>query len=313
MPATVHPFPNFKPNEDAERLRKAMKGLGTDEKVLTEIAGTRTRQQLIEVALAYKTQFGQDLIEDLRSETSGNYRVALLARFTHPITYDAQSLREAIKGLGTDEKELIEILSTRTNEEIKGIRAEYHRLFNRDLEKDIIGDTSGHFRRLLVSLVQGNRDESTQVDIAAATADAEALYKAGEGRWGTDESKFNQILVSRSVAHLRVTFEEYTKIAKHDILVAIAREFSGDIKDGMLAVATSIIHLPTFFAERLYKSMKGLGTDDKTLVRIVVTRADIDMSEIKEAFNTKYGKSLGSFISGDTSGDYEKLLLRLIA
>lgn len=312
MPGANKPVANFNANADAEALRKAMKGAGTDEKVLIDILGTRPLEQVIQTVLAFKTQFGKDLVDDLKSETSGNFREVLVARCYKPRVYDAMSLHSAIKGAGTDEKVLIEILCTRNNQEIKEIKEQYKLLFNKDLEKDIVGDTSGHFRRLLVSLVQGNRDESTNVDNAAAHADADALYKAGEGKWGTDESKFNQILVSRSAAHLRAVFEEYKKVAKHDIFTAIDKEFSGDIKEGMLAVAQSIQHAPSYFAERLYKSMKGLGTDDASLVRLVISRSDVDMVEIKEAFNKKYGKTLASFIQGDTSGDYEKILLRLI-
>ena len=51
-----------------------------------------------------------------------------------------------------------------------------------------------------------------------------------------------------------------------------------------------------FFAERLYKSMKGLGTDEDTLTRVIVSRCEIDLEHVKEAFQKAYGKTLDSFI-----------------
>lgn len=38
--------------------------------------------------------------------------------------------------------------------------------------------------------------------------------------------------------------------------------------------------------------MKGLGTQDNTLIRIMVSRSELDMLDIREIFRTKYEKSL---------------------
>ena len=67
-----------------------------------------------------------------------------------------------------------------------------------------------------------------------------ALLEAGEKKWGTDESRFNVILVSRSYVQLRATFQEYAKLADKDIEDTIASEMSGDLKRAFLSVGRQL-------------------------------------------------------------------------
>ncbi|XP_067876637.1 annexin A11a isoform X1 [Heterodontus francisci] len=308
---TVRDAAGFDALRDAEVLRKAMKGFGTNEQAIIDVVAHRSNKQRQQIVLSFKTAYGKDLIKELKSELSGNFEKAVLALLKSSTLYDATEMKEAIKGAGTDEQCLIEILASRSNAEIHAINKAYKTEFKTTVEQDVKSDTSGHFERLLVSLIQGNRDESQNVDITVVKQDAQALYNAGEGRMGTDESKFNAILCARNRPHLKAVFEEYRQVCKHDIEKSISREMSGNLERGMLAVVKCLRNTPAFFAERLYKSMKGLGTDDKTLIRIMVSRCEVDMLDIRAEFKRMYGKSLYSFISDDTSGDYKKLLLQL--
>uniref|UniRef100_A0A8C8HW04 Annexin n=1 Tax=Oncorhynchus tshawytscha TaxID=74940 RepID=A0A8C8HW04_ONCTS len=284
---------------------------GTDEQAIIDLLGSRSNIQRVPMLAAFKTSYGKDLVKDLKSELSGNFEKLVLAMLKTPAQLDAYELKDAIKGAGTDEACLIEILSSRSNAEIREINMVYKTENKKSLEDAISGDTSGHFRRLLISLAQGNRDEKRDHACVYCVPSVQALYAAGENKVGTDESKFNAILCARSKPHLRAVFHEYQQMCGRDLEKSIDREMSGDLESGMVAVVKCIKNTPAYFAERLYKAMKGAGTKDKTLIRIMVTRSEVDMLDIRQEYVKTYGKSLYTDISGDTSGDYKKLLLKL--
>lgn len=126
---------------------------------------------------------------------------------------------------------------------------------------------------------------------------------------GTDEEIFRQILCTRSMSqvedalaritkthcmHLQLaaTIDEYKKRTGHDLEYDIRKEFSDDVRDGLLAIGLSfmlfffsfncqlfsvrIAKSPTqYFAERLNLSLKGVATDDDTLIRVIVSRSEV--------------------------------------
>ena len=64
---------------DAQWLFKAMDGIGTTEKILSEIIVNRTNDELARIKTAYEAKFDRPLIDAVNSETSGNYRDFLVA------------------------------------------------------------------------------------------------------------------------------------------------------------------------------------------------------------------------------------------
>jgi annexin A7/11 len=88
-----------------------------------------------------------------------------------------------------------------------------------------------------------------------------------------------------------------------------------------------------FYAHRLFKAMEGMGTNDTTLIRIIVSRAELDLGNIKRTFEKMFNKTLYSAVKvsfvmlfllsltflntiyssqSETSGDYKRALLALI-
>lgn len=304
---------HFNPDPDAETLYKAMKGIGTNEQAIIDVLTKRSNVQRQQIAKSFKAQFGKDLTETLKSELSGKFERLIVALMYPPYRYEAKELHDAMKGLGTKEGVIIEILASRTKNQLREIMKAYEEDYGSTLEEDIQGDTSGYLERILVCLLQGCRDDvSGFVDPGLALQDAQDLLAAGEKILGTDEMKFITILCTRSATHLMRVFEEYEKIANKSIEDSIKSETHGSLEEAMLTVVKCTRNVHSYFAERLYYAMKGAGTRDGTLIRNIVSRSEIDLNLIKSQFQKMYGKTLSSMIMGDTSGYYKTALLNLV-
>ena len=301
------------PQQDADALRKAMKGIGCDENAIIEICIHRTNAQRLEIVKAYKSAYGRDLLADLKSELHGKFEDAMIALFTDPIEYDADELRKAMKGLGTNEDTLIEIISSRPAPILAKVKAKFNEKYNRDLEKDVKSETSGTLRKLLIALLQCSRSTNTMPDPVRCAAIAGEIHKAGEAKMGTDESVFNKYFCSLSPHELAAVSKEYHKLTGHTILQAIDKEFSGDSKKALRTIVYATLSPSEYFANRVHDAVKGLGTKDHLLIRVLVSRSEIDMPQIKQYYKQLFKKDMYEDVKNDISGDYRKLMLGIIA
>lgn len=74
----------------------------------------------------------------------------------------------------------------------------------------------------------------------------------------------------------------------------------------------SAINRAQYYAEKLESAMKGLRFDDDTIIRIIVSRCEIDLDEIKGEYLKIYHKTLYHSIQTRISGDYRTAMLALI-
>ena len=185
---TIKDSASLDASADAAALRKAMKGFGTDEDKIIEIICARSNSQRQQIADAFKTAFGRDLLKDLESELTGKLETIILGLMDTNVAFDAKQVKKAVKGLGTDDDCLVEVLCTRTNEELQAVKGEYEKMFGKSMETDVKDDTSGIFQKLLVSIMNAARDEDKdQVDAAKCRKDAKVLFDSGEGKLGDRE------------------------------------------------------------------------------------------------------------------------------
>nr|XP_012626064.1 annexin A10 isoform X3 [Microcebus murinus] len=203
---------------------------------------------------------GQDLIEDLKERLSHHFKEVMVGLMYPPPCYDAHELWHAMKGAGTDENCLIDILASRTNGEIFQMREAYSLQYGRDLQEDIYSETSGHFRDTLINLAQ-----------------------------------------------------EFQNISGQDLVDAINECYDGHFQELLAAIVLCIRDKPAYFAYRLHSAIHDFGFHNKTVIRILIARSEIDLLTIRKRYKERYGKSLFHDIKNFASGHYEKALLAVCA
>lgn len=301
----------FNPSNDAMVIRQCI-SKPKNMPGLINIVAHRSNEQRQYISQEYFRQFKKSLYDDLKSELSGNFEDAVIALFYTPEDYDCYQLRKAMKGLGTNEDTLIEILATRSNERINRIKQRYSEMYNRNLVADVESDTSGFFREILRKLLEANRPNNPYPDEQECSRNAKELYDAGVQKKGKEQLTYLYILTQKSREELAMISKIYYKWYSRTLFQEIESLFSGDARRVLKAIVYALLSPSEYFAYRIHKAIKGLGTNDTILIRVLVSRDEIDINRIKRYYKQLYQKELYEAVKEDVSGDYRTLLLELI-
>ena len=298
----------------AEDLRKAMEGFGTDEEHLILVVTSNKTQERLKIKKAYEEKYKKNLIDDLKSELSGKFEDAMVALFKEPVEYDCECIYNAMKGAGTDENCLIEVIASRPNWLLEKIKKKYSELYKKELVEDIKGDTSGDFQKILEGILRCKRSEVKEINKENCEKIAKELSETKEEGWvvNDESSVFYKYIMNSSPKELSAIAREYYRLSGKTIIDGIENNFKGDAKDLLKSILYSLVSPSEYFATRIKKAIEGFGTDNKTLIRILITRCEVDMNIIKKYYKQLYNKEMIEDIKNDISGDYQKLMIELI-
>ncbi|KAF8398266.1 hypothetical protein HHK36_017193 [Tetracentron sinense] len=303
------------PTEDSKALRKAFQGWGTDEKAMIRILGQRNAKQRRKIRDTYQQLYNESLILRLESELSGDFRKAVILWTLDPPERDAKLANEILrkkKKNGVDHLQvIIEIACASSPNHLMAVRKAYCSLFDCSIEEDIASNVTPPLRKLLVGLVSSYRYDGEMVDANVAKLEAAKLRDAIENKQ-LDHDQLVWILGTRNMFQLKATFECYRQSFGILIDQDIESCGTGDL-ESILQMAVWCIDSPEkHFAKVVRASIEGLGTDEDSLTRAIVTRAEIDMMKIRGEYYNMNNTSLDNAVIGDTSGDYKDFLMTLL-
>ncbi|KAL2581705.1 hypothetical protein AAZV13_15G199100 [Glycine max] len=309
--ATLIAPSNHSPQEDAEALRKAFEGWGTDEKTVIVILGHRTVYQRQQIRRVYEEIFQEDLVKRLESEIKGDFEKAVYRWILEPADRDAVLANVAIKN-GKNYNVIVEIATILSPEELLAVRRAYLNRYKHSLEEDVAAHTSGHLRQqLLVGLVTSYRYVGDEINPKLAQTEAEILHDAVKEKKGSYEETI-RVLTTRSRTQLVATFNCYREIHGTSISKKLVDEGSDEFQRALYTAIRGIKDPIKYYEKVVRNAIKKVGTDEDALTRVVVSRAEKDLKIISEVYYKRNSVLLEHAIAKETSGDYKKFLLTLL-
>lgn len=296
--------------DDAQALRKACQGWGTNEKAIISILGHRNAAQRKQIRLAYSELFQEDLVKRLESELNGDFEKAVYRWVLDPEDRDAVLANVAIRKSG-DYHVIVEIACVLSSEDLLAVRRAYHARYKHSLEEDLAAHTTGDIRKLLVGLVTAFRYEGDEINTRLTNSEADILHDAIKDKAFNHEDVI-RILTTRSKAQLMATFNRYRDDHGSSITKDLLDEPADEFKTVLRTAIRCLNDHKKYYEKILRNAIKKVGTDEDALTRVIVTRAEKDLNDIKEIYYKRNSVPLDQAVANDTSGDYKAFLLALL-
>ena len=281
--------------EDVEEIHNAFKNKETSK--IIELICKRTNAQRQKIKDSYYSTYGIEIIKEFESKLSGSVKDLILGLMMTPEDFDVNEIYLSMKGIGTEELRLSEIIATRPSRHLMQVRERYPILHKETLDKDIMGDTSKCYQKILIAVIQGKRSDNPYPNIQKMKEIVEKLQKGENGK--IPEDIIVQYFGSCSYGEICTICRLYEKTYKESILEVIKNSVDADAFDFFKIFLQYISDSGRYFAEKLH------NFKEKDFTRILISRSEVNMDEIRDSYKELYNTELVDDIKEKFEGDYQ--------
>ena len=227
---------------------------------------------------------------------------------------DARALHKALKEGKRDEKPIVEIFASRPYSHLQLVDEEYKRLFGSSLKEDLASEKKSDFITYLQCIINTPRSKTISIKTEKQATDAaQDIIAKGLKKYGTDVELFKNLFVKTSREDLIAICREFKNLdkKKRNLYDAVDDTVPKTTKEIIKSLIFAVVLPANYFAYLIKKSIVGIGTDEETLSRVLVSRHEIDMNLIRLYYKAETKRELIDDIKGDTSGTYLAICTKL--
>ncbi|KAM3717511.1 Annexin [Dirofilaria immitis] len=303
---------NFHPVKACEKLRKALNGLDTNDKAIIEVTvghNNFQRQRIIntyedlystnQFGCRYWTNKAITLIDDFKDELGGFFLDTVLALFVPAHVYLANLLHYSLCNHKLNRTIAVEIACTRTTTQMKAIKNAYQTAFCNTIEQDIVVKVKGMFGAMLYLLLCSPRDEQINETDMLIEKQVDLIVKDSNGIEQICHSValFEKLFIGHSWRHIAAVMDNIdARLGGNghfiETQIIYNRNIPSDIKNMLLTIVKISRNTQRYFAEKLHDALGRSRPDYKTIIRIIVSRSEIDLSNICYEYKKHYSNPL---------------------
>ena len=270
--------------EQAELLHQSIFNKKNEEAIYDIITKTSLSDR-ISISRYYKGAFNSSLFSDIESKIGGDFGHCASQMFLSPIEFCLHHLKF---GLKKDYETVFEVLTSKTNEELKVIEKVFKLDTGKDLRNELTKEYKGVIGRNLVLMFDFPRSNNSRLRKNECERLAKTLVEKDSKNWVEEEKIFKEIFLQKSPEELVLIARYFFNITGNNLIEIVDKKLKDKNQALLKAILYNNIMPHELYAEKINTAIKGLGTNEENLSRVLISRCEIDMPLIKEIYEYKY-------------------------